>query len=278
MASSAEQVRRALGGTVLEGLPVRHRDDDVVVLEGVEPGQLLECWRAARAVLPRIGRWPLAITRDWDLGLAEGPGEQRLRELRSVGPAMEDQRVFRRRVADVPRAQEEWHHYLESSFPGVGLPAAMARELPDPVLDDRVDRWIYERLIAEPSVTSSIEERIEWSIGTRAWYQPDSVDLAVLPTPSPWLAGAWVDYFGAHHDPDALVAAMCRWNNDWQAELVASWGTMLQLTVGRRPRTAEEAWALSGQLLAWARSLQMAQWELAVVLTRSETWFLHDRP
>ena len=274
--SSADEVSRTLRGTVLEDLPVRHGDNGVLIIEGIHPARVLECWRAARQVLSLTGRWPVAIAPEWASDFPEVSGDQ-LAELEAEVRGMEDSRVFSRWVNDLPTAQEDWHHYLESHFPGAGLPAAMAAELPEPVLDDDVDRWVHERLTSDPSLVPSAEQ-LQSHISRQDWFQPDSVDLALLPTSSPWLAGAWLHYFGAESDPNALVAALQRWNTSWDAELVASWGTMLQFTVGRRPQQGEEAWELAGQLLAWGGSVQMSQWQLALVLARIDTWFLHDRP
>ena len=290
MASSADEIGRALRGTALEGMQVgpprnQHPEDilytppdsDVLVIEGVEPAQVLEVWRAARDALPRTSRWPVAVAPEWHDGLREVSDEE-LAELDRAVVGMDDSRMFPRFVFDVPSAQQDWHAGLEQVFPGAGLPAGMAADLPDPVLDRDVDRWIFDRLMADPSLVALVEERLQAGVGTRAWFEPRSVELALLPTTSPWLAIEWVSYFGAYDDPPAFVAALERWYRTWGAELVAAWGTMLQFTVSRRPQEGEEAWELAGQLLAWAGSLQLAQWELALILARSDTWFLHDRP
>jgi hypothetical protein len=111
----------------------------------------------------------------------------------------------------------------------------------------------------------------------------------LLPTPVQWLAPAWFNYWGAISkanridrggDPgrDGLAAAIRQWEQQWGAELVASWGTMLQFVVSRRPALGEQAWQLALQHLAVGGSLQTPAWELALALTRSDAWFLHDRP
>ena len=77
---------------------------------------------------------------------------------------------------------------------------------------------------------------------------------------------------------EALAAAIREWEQQWGAELVASWGTMLQFVVSRQPNLGEQAWQLALQLLAVGGSLQSQSWELALAVTRSDAWFLHDRP
>jgi hypothetical protein len=287
--SSADEIGEALRWTILGSMPVRPPrnelpegfplppDSDVLVIDGVEPGRVLEHWRAARDALPSTSRWPIAVAPGAHGGFRQVPDDE-LAALEGAIVGMDDSRMFPRFVFDVPRAQEVWREGLEHVFPGAGLLAMMAAELPDPVLDREVDRWIHDRLMADPSLVALVEERLQSHIGTRAWFDPDTVELALLPTTSPWLAIEWVSYFGAYGDPPAFVAALKRWHSTWGAELVAAWGTMLQFTVTRRPQQGEEAWELAGQVLAWAGSLQMSQWELALVLARSDTWFLHDRP
>lgn len=274
--TSGDDVSRMFRGTVLEGLPVRQGDGDVLLVTGVPPGRVLDSWRAARQALPFTGRWPVAVAPEWSMGFPTISSDE-LMEFEAKVLAMDDSRVFARWANEVPSSQRDWHQYLEARFSGAELRVAMAAELPDPVLDDDVDRWIHERLTgSEPLLMSAEQERMH--IGRQDWFQPELVDLALLPTISPWMAGAWLDYFGAGSDMVPLVAALQRWNIRWGAELVASWGTMLQFTVGRRPRQGEEAWELAGELLAWGGSLQMSQWELAFALARIDTWFLHDRP
>lgn len=276
MIRSGDEVSRTFRGTVLEDLPVRQGDGDVLLVTGVPPARVLEYWGAARQVLPLTGRWPVAIAPEWSSGFSTISRDQ-LVELEAEVLAMDDSRVFARWVNESPTSQRDWHRYLETYFPGAGLPAAMAVELPEPVLDDDVDRWIHER-VTDSAPLLVPAEQTQAHISRQDWYQPDSVDLALLPTTSPWMAGAWLEYFGAESDGVAFIAALQRWNVRWDAELVASWGTMLQFTVGRRPQPGEEAWELAGQLLAWGGSLQMNQWQLAFVLARIDTWFLHDRP
>jgi Domain of unknown function (DUF4253) len=103
------------------------------------------------------------------------------------------------------------------------------------------------------------------------------------------LAPAWLNYFGAREktartdlgdDPGrkGLAAAIRQWEQQWGAELVASWGTMLQFVVARQPTLGEQAWELALQLLAVGGSLQSQSWELALAVTHSDAWFLHDRP
>ncbi|GAA2362330.1 hypothetical protein GCM10010170_058370 [Dactylosporangium salmoneum] len=53
---------------------------------------------------------------------------------------------------------------------------------------------------------------------------------------------------------------------------------MLQFVVARPPTLGPDAWRLAKQLKAVGGNLQMPPWALALAVTRSDAWFLHDRP
>jgi hypothetical protein len=76
----------------------------------------------------------------------------------------------------------------------------------------------------------------------------------------------------------ALAAALREWHERCGAELVASWGTMLQFVVNRPPASGQDAWDVGQQILSLACSHQDPAWHLALALERTRTWFLHCRP
>jgi hypothetical protein len=65
-----------------------------------------------------------------------------------------------------------------------------------------------------------------------------------------------------------------------RAEVVANWGTMLQLLVSRPPRTSEEAWPLAIQHDLIAQDTLSGQTirDHARNLIDRPSWFLHARP
>jgi hypothetical protein len=73
-------------------------------------------------------------------------------------------------------------------------------------------------------------------------------------------------------------AAVRGWESQWGAELVASFGTMLPFTVARQPAPGDPGFRLALELLAVGGGLQLEPWALALALTSSDAWFLHDRP
>jgi hypothetical protein len=81
---------------------------------------------------------------------------------------------------------------------------------------------------------------------------------------------------------EALLQLMREWQGRFGAQLVASWGTMLQFAVSAPPETLDEAFDLAAQHAAVAPCTTMLPGEgirqLARHLWRGERWFLHERP
>ena len=276
MMDDPEQIAAALRGTVLQGHPVEEGLGGTFLVAGVEPAQLLDAWRAARSVTPTTGRWPV-LTGVGEL-YAE-PTASDVAALEQAARTVDPWSVYRRWGADEPVSENDLRLYVPST-PGVDLAARAARELALPTSRAALERWTWQTLLADPVLTEWGHREAASLVGIRTWYTPSEVQLVLLPTPKQWLAPAWVSYFGAG-DPQlwqALAAAFRLWEQRWGAELVACWATMLQFLVTRPPAAYEQAWQLAEQLKAVGGSLQMDRWQLAFAVTRSDAWFLHDRP
>lgn len=143
-----------------------------------------------------------------------------------------------------------------------------------------IERWIWETLLTDPKLAERGHQIAARLVGTQTWCTPRQVQLVLLPTSTQWLAPAWISYFGAARPQGAegLAAAIRQWERRWGAELVACWLTMLQFIVSRQPAPGEQAWQLAQPLMAVGGNLQMPPWQLALAVTRSDAWFLHDRP
>jgi hypothetical protein len=223
------------------------------------------------------GRWPVAVTLDFvqpnfdlDLGDPEAAELVELDRLARSGDPWKD--VGSWQIDSV----EEMHATVRTG--DWDLREQIAREMTFPAEEVAVDRWVYDRIVADPAQRA---QQVEWVADlttTRQWFQPTSAALVLLPTTVPWLAPAWLYYFGEPEGGGGTAAALYQWNQRWGAELVAHWGTMLQLVATRRPADGQEAWELAGQIKRLGGSLEMHQWELALALTAGDAWFLHDRP
>lgn len=270
------EIAVALRGSLLSGLPVEEDVGGAFIIDEIDPEQILPSWQAARALVPVTGRWPVMIGPEEVYG---DPTPDELADMRRVATSGHPWSVFRPGYGDEP--VPEWR--LTSSLPSVlgdELVARAMRELPAPVTEAALGRWVYDRMLEDPGLATRAVRILGDFRGTKQWYQPRQVQLALLPTPLQWLAPAWLRYFGAG-DPvrwRALAGALYEWERRCGAELVAWWGTMLQFVVSRPPAAGDPAWEVAGQLKAVGGSLQMEQWTLALGVARSDAWFLHDRP
>lgn len=281
-----DEIAAALRGTVLDGLPIEEGLGDTWVVTGIDKSQLLPAWRTARAATTETGRWPvLTMVDEWWLDAESEQIEALEHAARTVDPWT----VYRWWGTDSLIKPEELHLWLPD-FLGQDAAEQARRDLSLPTTLVAVERWTWERLLADPAALEQAWPRTAPYVGTQYWFTPpEGADVVLLPTSIQWLAPAWLNYFGATEKAartdlgdnpgrKGLAAAIRQWEQQWGAELVASWGTMLQFVVGRRPALGEQAWQLALQHLAVGGSLQTPSWELALALTRSDAWFLHDRP
>lgn len=265
----------AFAGTVLEGRKVRQLGR-CRVLPDVSDLDVRTAWQAARDALPRPGRWPLAMT-SWsddptELWLGEpGPAqvEQFTADLEGRDP-WSDREVW---VDDLPVEADELRRWWGGRFPAELIDRAL-RELPMPTTVPAWDRWLFTELQRDPALQALVP--VDDLVGTQRWFDPESWVLVLLPTDRSELAPLYADFHGG--TGPGLGAVLRDWRDRWGAELVASWGTMLQLLVARPPQDLESAYELAGQIKTVAGSEQSMRYELALALTRSDAWFLHDRP
>jgi hypothetical protein len=247
-----------------------------VLLRGVPPGSALRAWQAARAAVPRTGRWPVLIIDD---EYVQEPSAQRLAELGHAAHTADPWQVFRQYADGDPVSAAEAEAAL--NFFGLGLAARAAEVFTFPVAWPVLDRWVYRQLLADPALAARAFEGYDGLIGTQVWHQwGEDTQLLLIPSPSMWLVPAWVSYYGALTPAreGALCAALRQWHHRWGAELVSCWGTMLEFTASTRPAFGDQAWELAGQLLAVGGSVQLQQRQLAMALPFTRAWFLHDRP
>jgi len=272
----AGDIAAVLRGTALAGRRVEEGLGGTFLIAGIGPEELLDGWRAARAVTSSTGRWPVMTLPG---ALWHEPEPVELEELERAARTVDPWSVFRRWSVDEPLSEWRIEEYV-SAFLGAEALQQAREQLDSPVTAAVLDRWTYDTVLSDPSLAARTREGVDWMVGTRNWHRVPEAQLVLLPTVSPWSAPGWISYFGAARDngQQALCAALREWQRQWGAELVASWETMLQFVVGRQPAVGEPAWELAGQLKAVGGSLQMEQWMLALAVSRSDAWFLHDRP
>jgi hypothetical protein len=285
-----DEIMAAFEGTALNGLAVeRVPDCDVLIVQWPEPGDVLTGWQAARDAMAVTGRRPVAVTDSFGDSLWFLPVEPadltRIEQASlSLDPWPEVCRFIDEYDEPVENVDLETITYL-LGFWRTGpewSSEPLARELqpgvPSPTTWNALQYHLFEQIWSDPARVAQLNHPGgQQTSGAQDWFVPDRVQLALLPTTSAWLPMTWLDYFGEDNN-EVLAACLRRWHQAWGAELVASWGTMLQFVTTRRPDFGPEAWNLAREQLGLGGSLQIPQISLAWDLAHTNAWFLHDRP
>jgi hypothetical protein len=284
MLNDLDEIAAVFAGTPLAGLPIGHGPAGAVLIADVEPQRLHEAWQVADALVPVLGRRPIMVTDDFDDTLsirrdpAPAPPEPELRAFAEAARAAEPWQAYRHYSEDDEVHEGELEYYARGAA-GVDL-TALASEVTLPVPRPALERALYDRLLADADLHARVLDSVRFATQTDYWFTPDSVLLMLLPTSDVRRSGYWVDFYGAlsRQYQQKLAEVLTQWWHRWDARLVASWGTMLQFQVGRRPAAGDEAWTAAGQLKALAPNLALSRWELAVALPAGDAWFVHNRP
>lgn len=279
-----DQIEAAFVGTPLAGLPIGHGPSGTVLVADVDPNRLQEAWQAADALVPVIGRRPVMVTDDFDDTLRirpepePGPSESELRAFAEAAESSEPWLAYRHYSEDDEVDEGEVEYYTRG-MAGVDL-TALVSDVVLPTPRQALERALYDRLLADVDLYARVLGSVRFMTQTDYWYTPDRVLLMLLPTSDVRSSGYWVDFYGAltREYRQTLAEVLAQWRHRWDARLVASWGTMLQFQVGRRPAPGDEAWTAAGQLKALAPNLDLSRWEVAVALPAGDAWFVHNRP
>ena len=305
MINSAEELIDLLSKTSLDDrpvatLPVLNTDESALVID-ILPAEIDTAWSALRGLIDETGRWPI-VSSAW--GSTSGILEKRLAEedpfsrfYYKEAPGADDVSprglIEKSRLVcpdefvaqlDANSAKEmddgwaaEWlEEELDKCMTTIGrLPEQdeLDHSIVHPVI--RVDRWIFDQLLASGKPP-------EYQVRQFEWYQPSNAHLILLPVTSSWEALAYCHFFGAYEGSEYYIAVGKRWEEKYGAELVCHYGTMLQCRVQNPPRDPAEAWQLarehdllsSNTLASTGTSIR----DYARGLTGMTRWFLHDRP
>lgn len=305
MIGDPNELAAAFEGTVLGGRPVEvfdiPRHDMAALAVAITPDEVVAGWTAARELLEVSGRWPVATT-SWNLGpvdpeelFSRVPFEGNSRHdpapsaVIARAEAIDAAEHIAERLAVLREDEpvDEWidHEVAETHAKfGVAPTVEQVRHaVADEGLKSRVDldRWFFGWELANVEQPISLQPPDLWY---QEWYQPSGQQSAIvfLPTPRPWETLAfmswWASELAGGNEP--LVAVLHDWYNRFGAELVAHWGTVLQIVVSRRPCDPEAAWslALEHELIAPYTLHQLPVREHARMLLQSERWLLHERP
>lgn len=281
--------------------------DESAIAVRVNPCNALDSWKIARQLLSETGRWPV-ITISWS-GSGDSFQDQLINDdifMRSPyqGEGYDGNRLGLSPSALVAGAQyvqieeslrqiadnreepvEEFVEYeletLESTYGEApkknDVLDAISVNSPGAYL--RLQKWLFnwqkEHEYNSPVVTGHIE-----------WFRPhdsDPMALLLLPTPNSWEVPAYLNWYAAEAmGTEVVIAILKNWHEQYGAELVAHYGTMLQCYVSSKPTTIDKAFSLAfeQELIAPCTTALpgVSLRDHAVALMHSDQWFLHERP
>lgn len=265
MITKLEQLAEILQGSdwaknSLLDLAIEQTDQSAFALE-VNLQDALSAWTYLRAKLPATGRWPLLVT-CW---IPDPKWEA----------AVKNSNFFLRWAFE----QDAWNQPEASVLPNALLAAAESIDLHSAL--KRLAQQHGLEPVAKPE--DVLTQQADASHLT--WFEPHNQHMALLllPTVNGWEAPAYYNWFGSQNASSALTVAMLKhWHHHWGAELVAHYGTMMQLQASKLPATADEALILAYEQATLAPctldlpGVSLA--EQAAALMQTTRWFLHERP
>ncbi len=138
--------------------------------------------------------------------------------------------------------------------------------------------WELQHFNSEDAIATPYTDYLDWfETG-----EQESV-LLLLPTENGWDSLAHLHWFGACSAGTAVaISFLQRWHQQYSAEVVSHYGTMLQLNVKQRPTSPEAAFELAWEQYALAPCTLILPGvslrDHARTLLAVDQWFLHERP
>jgi hypothetical protein len=150
----------------------------------------------------------------------------------------------------------------------------------------KLERWLFEWELA--NVDDDRATTYQGKIYDRDWFGSGNYDykinyaLILVPTPHGWETLAYIHWYGSFCvGSDGAIAFLKRWYDNYQAELVCHFNTVLHLNVGRRPSTPQEAFDLSVEqftLSDYGIQHDLGISDYALYLMQVDYWYFHKRP
>lgn len=298
-----------LAGRATAELPILDTPETAFAIE-IGPGELEWAWREMRGLLEVTQRWPVGVALlfqgpSWEARLreedlfsrffyqqAENAGDVSPRGILAAADKV-DVSAFLARVAAHINYQdaslgssyeEELPHLLQETQHKCGRAPALEWVLDTLRAGEGINRFTLERLLFEWEQVHCKDAPLDVDPGYQDWLEeePYPSALLLLPTPHPWDTLAYLHFYAAESWGSEYFVALGRsWQERFGAELVAHYGTMLQV-IARRPTTPQEAFqlALEHDLAAWntLSGPGVTLRDHARYLLGHERWFLHHRP
>lgn len=290
MVDDLAEITRALSGTVLGGLEVR----EVEVLDGPDVGfevtipgdDLVPAWRAARGLVGELGRWPVAV---------DAYGEDVYSRFFYYGDDVSPKAILERAESMTPaQALAERNDGSVDAYVASDWDRIVGYSVEDTARRIGAAPSVQEakRHVPTPSYAALESFLLDWEEDRRPTLEPERTEgpgwydigercvLALLPTSHTEEVPAYTSYYGCSGPAgghETLVSVMGSWRERFGAELIASWGTMLQFVVSRPPHTIGEAFTLAVEQAAFGIGDDSLREHTRALLHRP-TWFLITNP
>ena len=270
----------------------------------ISGAEVESAWRIARELLPQTARWPVVSTfwsgsrTSWPEKLAaedffsrfyyeEAPNTADVspRGLIAAAERVDPQVMLEALLQERDRyesVEEALEYQLEDTLSRYGS-VPTAAEIANAELNgsaiqtpSQLERWLLDWELKQEGSGKPEYARQDWFV------QDPSV-LLWLPTPHSWETLAYLNWYGtSDFGSEYYIALGKQWTQQYGAELVAHYGTMLQYFVSQPPATPEQAWELAIQQdLVAPCTLALPGISVrnhAIGLVNYNRWFLHERP
>jgi hypothetical protein len=287
---AARQLEAELAGTMLAGREVRSvpipGTDELGLEVSIDPEELPAAWEAARGLVLATGRWPVAVADPGDYTY-----DRFYYRSKDETPAVVLERAAGLSVDDA--IWTTWSTFETVMDPGhwdrtvIGALADTRARVGDAPSEAEVRRVVpvaeevaLERLLLEwEEARQPTLEREKPYLHDPAHAYEYCCAIAFLPTAQGANTPAYTSFFNAEgYGHERLVVALRHWQRRFGAEVVASTGTMIVLTVGRPPVSIDDAWQLAREISQLSDHPDSWLRERARSLLDSPDWVLISRP
>lgn len=303
MLNTIEALSELFRGSFLESQPIRRfeidESDEFAFVIHVPTANALAAWQLLRSYLGETDRYPLLVE-GWGYEnyfarfyyqeeASEGKliGTSPRTILDQVSMANLDAFLDAKRMDRQDNLEDEidesllrTREHFGSSPDSSQLKALIAEGVLRSTID--LEQWLFDWELKNMDYRDAIAPLDSSHLD---WFEPggETATLVLLPVSNGWDSLAYIHWFGACST--GTTVAICflkQWYEQYGAELVCHYGTMLQLTVARPPQTPEVAFELAWQQEAIAECTTMLSGislrDQARSLLMRDRWFLHERP
>jgi Domain of unknown function (DUF4253) len=303
MFDTIEAISNLLQGSFLEGREIRQlaidESDQSAFLIQVDRAIALAAWELMRSHLEQTKRYPI-LTTGWGsddfFARFYYQEEQSLGYLQSTSPAAilaeaasPDLAGFleSQKGRDAAYFEDAVASCLIETSERFGLApdqSQIAALIQNGTIQSRFDieKWLFDWELQHFSDQAGLAAP---NTGYLDWFEPDgqTIPLLLLPIDNGWDALAYLHWYGACTiGTTVAINFLKQWHQQYGAELVCHYGTMLQLKVGRLPASPAAAFQLAWEQVAIAPcTIDLPGVSLrdhARALLSTEQWFLHERP